>query len=83
MRARAFAKVWRMLRSAGPARLEKSSPPSKQDVAYQVRLTYRAERDLDLLYESIGAEHFEARSNGIADLNEQSCLSNKARFGVP
>jgi toxin ParE1/3/4 len=29
-------------------------------VAYQVKLTHRAERDLDLLYDSIGAEHLEA-----------------------
>jgi len=35
-------------------------PPSKRDVAYQVKLTQRAERDLDLLYDSVGAERFEA-----------------------
>lgn len=60
MPARAFARAWRMRRSTGSGQLEKSLPPSKQDVAYQVKLTHRAERDLDLLYDSVGAEHFEA-----------------------
>jgi toxin ParE1/3/4 len=60
MRARALAKVWRMRRSEGPGQPEKSLPPSKQDVAYGLRLTHRAERDLDLLYDSVGAEHSDA-----------------------
>ncbi len=29
-------------------------------MAYQVKLTQRAERDLDLLYDSVGAEHSDA-----------------------
>lgn len=38
-------------------------PPSKQDVAFLVKLTQRAERDLDILYDSVGAEHSEAAFN--------------------
>jgi hypothetical protein len=59
-RAKVFVKVWTMRRSEGPVQPEKSSPLSKQDVAYQVRLMQRAERDLHVLYDSVGAENFAA-----------------------
>jgi toxin ParE1/3/4 len=60
MQGKAFAKAWKMRRSTGPGQLEKYSLASKPDVAYRVKFTHRAERDLDLLYESVGAEHFDA-----------------------
>jgi hypothetical protein len=46
MRGRAFRQG---LEDAKKRQLERSSPPSKLDVASQVKLTHRAERDLDLL----------------------------------
>ena len=55
-------------------------PPSKREVAYQVRLTQRAERDLDLLYDSVGAEHVEAALKWYRRLKRASCPSNIARF---
>jgi toxin ParE1/3/4 len=49
-----------MPRRVGAALPERFSPVSKRSVAYRVRLTHRAERDLDLLFEAIGAERYEA-----------------------